>query len=147
MHTTMICFFDTMASQMEDADHVSDKVSSRSTSSKRGTPNKRWKAEYDNFLIRLLVEQDRQGLKCDISFKRAAFFYVAVHVNSRFYTMFTVENVENHYRTLKMRYAEIKKAKDPSDAGWDNGTKTIMLDLVVAFTYTEVISVFILKFL
>lgn len=68
---------------MEGSDRASDKVSSRSTASKRGTPNKRWKDEYDNFLIPLLVEQARKGLKCDKSFKRAVFAFTAIHVNSR----------------------------------------------------------------
>ncbi|XP_039134205.1 uncharacterized protein LOC120271588 [Dioscorea cayenensis subsp. rotundata] len=108
---------------MEGSDRASDRVSSRSTASKRGTPNKRWKPDYDNFLTPLLVEQARKGLKCDKSFKRAAFAFAAVQVNARFGTTFTVENVENHYRTLKAR--------------WDDATKTITLDPVVAFTYTE----------
>ncbi|KAH7663734.1 Myb/SANT-like domain-containing protein, partial [Dioscorea alata] len=82
-------------------------------------------------------EQVRKGLKCDKSFKRAAFVYAAVAVNSRFGTEFSAENVENHYRTLKSRYTEIKKVRDLSGAGWDDATKTITLDPMVALTYVE----------
>ncbi|KAH7679248.1 Myb/SANT-like domain-containing protein [Dioscorea alata] len=78
-----------------------------------------------------------EGLKCDKSFKRAAFVFAAVSVNSRFDTEFSTENVENHYRTLKSRYNEIKKVRDLSGAGWDDATKTITLDPMVALTYVE----------
>ncbi|XP_039143525.1 uncharacterized protein LOC120280675 isoform X1 [Dioscorea cayenensis subsp. rotundata] len=104
---------------------------------KRGTPNKHWKPDFDNVLIPVLVEQVRQGLKCDKSFKRAAFGHAASAVNARFNTNFTPENVENHYRTLKVRYMEIKKARDLSGAGWDDENKVIILNPLVAFKYTE----------
>ncbi|KAH7688926.1 Myb/SANT-like domain-containing protein, partial [Dioscorea alata] len=83
------------------------------------------------------MEQVRKVLKCDKSFKRAAFVFTSVAVNSRFNTEFSAENVENHYRTLKSRYAEIKKVRDLSGAGWDDVTKTITLDPMVALTYIE----------
>ncbi|XP_039140442.1 uncharacterized protein At2g29880-like [Dioscorea cayenensis subsp. rotundata] len=122
---------------MEGIERTTEKSSSKASGSKRGTPNKRWKAEYDAFLIPILVEQVRKGLKCDKSFKRAAFVFAAVAVNARFNTEFSAENVENHYRTLKSRYAEIKKVRELSGAGWDDATKTITLDPVVALTYIE----------
>ncbi|XP_039130813.1 uncharacterized protein LOC120267181 [Dioscorea cayenensis subsp. rotundata] len=99
--------------------------------------NKRWKTEFDNFLIPVLVEQANKGLKCDKSFKRVAFAHAASAVNTKFNTDFTAENIENHYRTLKARYVEIKKARDLSGAGWDDETKMITLDPIVVFTYTE----------
>ncbi|KAH7669120.1 Myb/SANT-like domain-containing protein [Dioscorea alata] len=68
---------------------------------------------------------------------KRAFVYAAVAVNSRFDTEFSAENVENHYRTLKSRYTEIKKVRDLSGAGWDDATKTITLDPMVALTYVE----------
>lgn len=107
---------------------------------KRSTPNKRWKPEFDNFLILVLVDQASKGFKCDKSFKRVAFAFATTYVNTRFNTNFTTENIENHYRTLKARYIEIKKAKELSGASWDEENKVITLDPVVATTYTEVIS-------
>lgn len=124
---------------MEGHNRVSDVGCSKLTGNKRGTPNKRWKPEYDNFLITLLVDQGMKGFKCDKSFKRAAFAFAAVAVNTRFKTDFSPKNVENHYRTIKARYAEIKKAKELSGASWDDATKTIILDPIVALTYIEVI--------
>ncbi|XP_039120076.1 uncharacterized protein LOC120256443 [Dioscorea cayenensis subsp. rotundata] len=123
---------------MASLDRASDRATSKSGTSKRGTPNKRWKTEYDNYLIPLLVDQVSKGLKCDKSFKREALMHVCTyHVNVKFNTEYTPENVENHYRTLKARYAEIKKVKDLSGAGWDDTTKTMILEPVVAFTYIE----------
>ncbi|XP_039138769.1 uncharacterized protein LOC120276102 [Dioscorea cayenensis subsp. rotundata] len=122
---------------MEVGNCANDSANARAAKGKRGTPNKRWKAEFDNFLIPVLVEQANKGLKCDKSLKRVAFAHAASTVNTKFNTDFTAENVENHYRTLKARYVEIKKARDLSGAGWDDETKMITLDPIVAFTYTE----------
>ncbi|XP_039119012.1 uncharacterized protein LOC120255182 [Dioscorea cayenensis subsp. rotundata] len=122
---------------MEVGNCGNDGVNARSTKGKCGTPNKRWKAEFDNFLIPLLVEQANKGLKCDKSFKRVAFAHAASAMNTKFNTNFIVENVENHYQILKSRYVEIKKARDLSGAGWDDEPKMIILNLIVAFTYTE----------
>ncbi|XP_039115840.1 uncharacterized protein LOC120251371 [Dioscorea cayenensis subsp. rotundata] len=122
---------------MEGIERTTEKSSSKPSGSKRGTPNKQWKAEYDSFLIPILLEQVRKWLKCDKSFKRATFVFAAVAVNARFNTEFSAENVENHYRTLKSRYAEIKKVRELSGARWDDATKTITLDPVVALTYIE----------
>ncbi|XP_039140460.1 uncharacterized protein LOC120277670 [Dioscorea cayenensis subsp. rotundata] len=68
---------------------------------------------------------------------KRTFVFPAVAVNSRFNTEFSGENVENHYRTLKSRYAKIKKVRDLSGAGWDDATKIITLDPMVALTYIE----------
>lgn len=106
---------------MEVGNCANDSANARAAKGKRGTPNKRWKAEFDNFLIPVLVEQANKGLKCDKSFKRVAFAHAASAVNTKFNTDFTAENVENHYRTLKARYVEIKKARDLS--GVDGTTK------------------------
>ncbi|KAH7690398.1 Myb/SANT-like domain-containing protein [Dioscorea alata] len=78
-----------------------------------------------------------KGLKCDKSFKRVVFSHEASAVNEKFGTDFTTENVENHYRTLKARYVEIKKATELSGAGWDDENKMITFDPIVAYTYTE----------
>lgn len=118
---------------------MNDVACLKHASNKHATPNKRWKPEYNNFLIPLLVDQGMKGFKCDKSFKRAAFAFAAVAVNTRFKTDFSPKNVENHYRTIKARYAEIKKAKELSGASWDDATKTIILDPIVALTYIEVI--------
>ena len=74
----------------------------------------------------------RKVLKCDKSFRRAAFAY------ARFNTDFTVENAKHYYRSLKARHIEIKNVKKLSSVGWDDLTKRITLDLIVAFNYIEI---------
>lgn len=73
---------------------------------KCGTPNKHWKSEYDDFLIPIFAEHVNNGLKCDKSFKKPSFVYVSNVVNAKFKIDFIVDNVENHYITLKLRYSE-----------------------------------------
>ena len=91
-----------------------------------------------------MADQDNQGLKCDKAFKQVAFTHVATTVNAKFSTSFTPENVENHYRTLKALYNEIRKIRDLSGAGWEDENKLITLDPIVAFTYTEVVCYFLI---
>ncbi|XP_039127572.1 uncharacterized protein LOC120263676 [Dioscorea cayenensis subsp. rotundata] len=109
---------------------------SKGGANKRGTPNRHWKPNFDNFLV-LLVEQVQRGLKCDKSFKRTAFSYAASTVNAHFRTNFSTDNVENHYRTLKARYVEIKKVKVLSGARWDDQNKVIIFDPLVVAAYVE----------
>lgn len=58
----------------------------------------------------------RKGLKCDKSFKRVTFGFSTVAVNTKFKTYFSLENVENHYRTFKEWYVKIIKARNLSSA-------------------------------
>lgn len=127
-----------MRSKMEGSNCPLDDATTKSLKAKQGTPNKRWKNEFDNLLIPLLVDQANKGLKCDKSFKQVAFTHAATAVNAKFGTDFTPENVENHYRTLKARYVEIKKAREISGARWDAENKMITLDPIGTYTYTEV---------
>lgn len=136
MYTVFFCFI-RITNIMEGGNSTHDAGNSKSDKSKRGTPNKRWKIKFDNFLIPLLVDQVNKGLKCDKSFKRAAFTYVASPINGRFGIDFTAKNVENHYRTLKALHVKIKKMRDLRGAGWDDETKKITLDPIVALTYAE----------
>lgn len=59
-------------------------------------------------------------------------------MNVKFQTNFTSQNIKNHYRTLKARYVEIKKAWDLSGVSHDEKNKMIIPDQIVVFTYTEV---------
>ena len=122
---------------METWNFVCDSTSSKAALSKRGTSNKRWKVDFDSFLVSILVEQVRKGLKRDKPFKQAAFAHAST-INARFNTDFTIKNVDNYYRTFKAWYMEIKKAKDLSGVGWDVEIKMIMLDPIVALTYVKV---------
>lgn len=124
---------------MECSNCPLDVPSPNAAKGKHDTLNKRWRNEFYNYLIPLLVNQANKGLKCDKSFKRVAFVHVASAVNAKFGTHFTLENGENHYRTLKAWYIEIKKVIELSRASWDDDKKMIMLDPIIVYTYTEVV--------
>lgn len=123
---------------MEDLDGMSNAFGSKIVIIKRETPNKRRKAEHDDFLIPRFVEQARKWLKCDKSYKRSPFAYAAVPVNTKFKIDFSPKNIENHYRTFKVHYDEIKKVKELCNWSSDEATKTISLDPFVALAYIEV---------
>lgn len=80
-----------------------------------------------------------KGFKCDKSLKRAAFAFAKVAVNTRIKTNFSLKNMANHYKTIKACYAKIKKPKELRDATWDDTTKMIILDSIVALKYIKVI--------
>lgn len=106
--------------------------------SKKGIANKRWNAAIDDFLIPFLVEQAKEGYKVDKGFKRQAYVAAAKAVNTRFGTDFNAENVDNHMRTLRAKYVEIKKCRDISGAGWDEQQKMIILEGETYQTYIKV---------
>ncbi|KAJ0962287.1 hypothetical protein J5N97_030115 [Dioscorea zingiberensis] len=98
-----------------------DSGSSSVASKQKGTPNKRWMKEMDDVLIPFLAEMARAGLKVDKSFKRQAFVEAATVIN-RSFTLpanMDADNVENHMRTIKQRYQELKKAH-PKSKEWLN---------------------------
>ncbi|OAY74950.1 hypothetical protein ACMD2_00694 [Ananas comosus] len=109
----------------------------RAPSSKKGTANKRWNAAIDDFLIPFLVEQAKEGYKVDKGFKRQAYVAAAKAVNTRFGTDFNAKNVDNHMRTLRSKYVEIKKCRDISGAGWDEQQKMIILEGETYQTYIK----------
>ncbi|XP_039125510.1 uncharacterized protein LOC120261626 [Dioscorea cayenensis subsp. rotundata] len=105
---------------------------------RKGTPNKRWTKEMDNVLIPLLADMARSGLKVDKSFKRQAFVDAANVVNSRFPTAsMDADNVENHMRTLKQKYQDIKKLMNLSGVGWNDTEKKLVLEDETYRTYVE----------
>ncbi|KAJ0968767.1 hypothetical protein J5N97_021644 [Dioscorea zingiberensis] len=67
----------------------------------------------------------RAGLKVDKSFKRRAFFEVATVINWSFTLSANMDadNVENHMRTIKQRYQELKKVMELSGVGWNDELK------------------------
>ncbi|OAY75999.1 hypothetical protein ACMD2_26347, partial [Ananas comosus] len=82
-------------------------------------------------------EQAKSGLKVDKGFKKTVYVAAASTVNAKFNTTFDAENVENHMRTLRAKYAEIKKCKEISGAGWNEELKMIILEGPTYATYVE----------
>ncbi|KAH7681900.1 Myb/SANT-like domain-containing protein [Dioscorea alata] len=105
---------------------------------RKGTPNKRWTKEMDNVLIPLLADMARSGIKVDKSFKRQAFVEAANVVNNRFpAACMDADNVENHMRTLKQKYQDIKKLMNLSGVGWNDTEKKLVLEDETYRTYIE----------
>ncbi|KAJ0970074.1 hypothetical protein J5N97_022951 [Dioscorea zingiberensis] len=116
-----------------------DSGSSSVAAKKKGTPNKRWTKEMDDVLIPFLAEMARAGLKVDKSFKRQAFVEAATVIN-RSFTLpanMDADNVENHMRTIKQRYQELKKVMDLSGVGWYGEKKMFVLEDETFRTFVE----------
>jgi hypothetical protein len=77
---------------------------------KKGTPNHRWIAEQSGALINFLVDQVHQGMKVPKSFKPIAFKAAANHIRNTFNVEVSDMHVKNHYRVLKSRLHDIRKA-------------------------------------
>nr|CAD1831781.1 unnamed protein product [Ananas comosus var. bracteatus] len=82
-------------------------------------------------------QQAKEGYKVDKGFKKPTYVAVAKAVNTRFGTDFNTENVDNHMRTLRSKYVEIKKCQDISGAGWDEQQKMIILEGETYQTYIK----------
>ncbi|KAJ0969553.1 hypothetical protein J5N97_022430 [Dioscorea zingiberensis] len=81
----------------------------------------------------------RAGLKMDKSFKRQAFVEVATIIN-RSFTLpanMDTDKVENHMRTIKQCYQELKKVMDLSGVGWNDEKKMFVLEDETFRTFVE----------
>ncbi|KAJ0971004.1 hypothetical protein J5N97_018963 [Dioscorea zingiberensis] len=97
-------------------------------SSKKGCTNFRWSPAMTHFLLPFLVEQVRLGQKVNKSFKRNALLAAAKAVSDKFNLICSDSNVENHLRTIKTRYAQIKNLRSMSNTTWVEDEKKVIMD-------------------
>lgn len=91
-----------------------------------------------HFLLPFLVQQVRLGRKVNKSFKRHALLAAAKAVSDKFNLICTDSNVENHLRTIKTRYLQIKKLRSLGNSTWVEDEKKIVMD---AISYNQHIAV------
>lgn len=96
--------------------------------SKKGITNFRWSPSMSRFLLPFLVEQVKLGQKVNKTFRRQAFIEAARAVNEKYNLKCTDSNVENHMRTIKTRYQQIRKLLGMSNTSWDEKEKKIIMD-------------------
>ncbi|KAH7672521.1 Myb/SANT-like domain-containing protein [Dioscorea alata] len=102
-------------------------TSSVRSPTKRTSGNKRWTSTESRFFIRFMASQVEQGFKVDKGFKPQAFHAAIKAIKQEFGIIVTESNVSNHLRTIKKRWARIKKLKELSGMGWDDGLKMIIM--------------------
>ena len=98
----------------------SPQTSSGGRKPRKRTPNHRWTSEESKALVYFLVDQVHQGMKVPKSFKPPTFKAAAIHINRMFKVDVTHMHVKNHYRVLKSRLRDIRKALKVSGAGWED---------------------------
>ncbi|KAK1258596.1 hypothetical protein QJS04_geneDACA020375 [Acorus gramineus] len=111
---------------------------SQDFNSKKMNNNFRWTPTMSRFMQKCLVEQAEKGMKIDKTFKRPAFIATARAVSEKFNVLCTDSNVENHLRTLKTKYSQIKRLKSMSGVGWDDTLKMITMDNDAYNEYVQV---------
>ncbi|XP_020693903.1 uncharacterized protein LOC110107834 isoform X1 [Dendrobium catenatum] len=95
---------------------------------KKGCTNFRWSPSMSRFLLSCLIEQAKLGLKVNKTFKRQAFIAAAEAVTERFKLLCSDSNVENHLRTIKTRFLQIKRLQSLSNTKFDEKEKKIIMD-------------------
>ena len=116
------------SSQMEHSGESTPTSSGGRKPRKKGYPNHRWTSEESRALINFLVEQVHLGMKVPKSFKPTVFQAAAKHISNIFKVNVTQMHVKNHYRVLKSRLRDIRKAIAVSGAGWDNINKVVTFE-------------------
>lgn len=79
------------------------------------------------FLLPFLIQQANFGLKMGKAFKREAFIAAAAAVTEKFRLHCNDGNVENHLRTVKTRYQQIRRLQSLSNTTWDEKEKKIIM--------------------
>ncbi|KAJ0962381.1 hypothetical protein J5N97_030209 [Dioscorea zingiberensis] len=81
---------------------------------------------------------EKARLKVDKSFKGQVFIEVRnIVINNFPAASMDADNVENHMRTMKQKYQEIKKVLGLSGVGWNEELKIIVLEDDAYCTYVE----------
>ena len=106
----------------------------------RATGNKRWTSSESRYFIRFMASQVEQGFKVDKGFKPQTIQAAIRALKDTFGVTVTEANVSNHLRTIRRRWARIKKLKDMSGVGWDDSLKIIVMGEA---EYIEYIKVFV----
>ena len=81
-----------------------------------------------HFLLPFLVQQANFGLKMGRAFKREAFIAAAEAVTEKFRVRCNDGNVENHLRTIKTRYQQIRRLQRMNITVWDEKEKKIIMN-------------------
>ncbi|XP_039140531.1 uncharacterized protein LOC120277754 [Dioscorea cayenensis subsp. rotundata] len=106
-------------------------MDSQNSSAKKPTTvtsgHKRWTPTKSRYFIRFMASQVEQGLKVDKGFKPQAIHAVIRAMRDTFGVPVTEANVGNHLRTIRRRWARIKKLKEMSGMCWDNNLKMIVM--------------------
>lgn len=95
--------------------------------SKKGCTNFRWSPAMSRFLLPFLIQQANFGLKMGRAFKREAFVAAAAAVTEKFRVRCNDGNVENHLRTVKTRYQQIRRLQSLNNTTWDEKEKKIIM--------------------
>ena len=106
----------------------------------RATGNKRWTSSESRYFIRFMASQVEQGFKVDKGFKPQTIQAAIQALKDTFGVTVNEANVSNHLRTIRRRWARIKKLKDMSGVGWDDSLKIIVMGEA---EYIEYIKVFV----
>ncbi|KAJ6828987.1 uncharacterized protein M6B38_359275 [Iris pallida] len=95
---------------------------------KKVCSNFRWSPELTRFLLPFLIDQAKVGFKMGRSSRKDAFQAAAEAVKEKFNLRCTYWNVENHVRTIKTRFQQIRKLQSLSNTIWDEKERKIMMD-------------------
>ncbi|XP_039128983.1 uncharacterized protein LOC120265158 [Dioscorea cayenensis subsp. rotundata] len=105
--------------------------SSQASSAMRTTTttsgHKRWTPSESRYFIRFMASQVEEGLKVDKGFKPQAIHAAIRAMKQAFGVVVTEANVSNHLKTIRRRWARIKRLKEMSGMGWDNNLKMIVM--------------------
>ncbi|KAH7659790.1 Myb/SANT-like domain-containing protein [Dioscorea alata] len=85
-----------------------------------------------------MASQVEQGLKVDKSFKPQAIHGAIRAMKDTFGVIVTEANVSNHLRTIRRRWAKMKKLKEMSGMGWDDNLKMIVMGEAEYIEYIKV---------
>ena len=80
------------------------------------------------FLLPFLIQQANFGLKMGRAFKREAFIAAAEAVTEKFKLRCNDGNVENHLRTIRTRYQQIRRLQSMNNTVWDGKEKKIIMN-------------------
>ncbi|KAF8035161.1 hypothetical protein BT93_C1252 [Corymbia citriodora subsp. variegata] len=90
--------------------------------------NAKWTESLTDLYVSLLVEEVKKGNRTSSTYNKAGWNNIRIEFNKRMGLQYTQVQLKNKANKLKKQYGSFKKLLSQSGFGWDNVSKTIVVD-------------------
>ncbi|KAF7851409.1 hypothetical protein BT93_L3998 [Corymbia citriodora subsp. variegata] len=90
--------------------------------------NAKWTESLTNLYVSLLVEDVKKGNRTSCTYNKAGWNNIRIEFNKQTGLQYTQVQLKNKVNKLKKQYCSFKKLLSQSGFGWDNVSKTVVVD-------------------
>ncbi|ERN16559.1 hypothetical protein AMTRI_Chr11g96540 [Amborella trichopoda] len=84
-----------------------------------------WNPAWDEYLVRLMVDQVNKGKRIENGFRKEAWHYMVIKFNRKFYQNLDKQQLKNRYVYFRKEYKLVKILIEQSEFSWDETRKIV----------------------